>query len=76
MSDELPGFSVFTKDEAGQIFHTYSVFARGTEDVGRSTASSTSRPRAATSRPAATCPHWVRHHDKYEEKPGNSCCHG
>lgn len=34
VSDELPGYSVFTKDESGQIFHTYSVFARGTEDVG------------------------------------------
>ena len=57
VSDELPGFSVFTRDEPGQIFHTYSVFARGTErSSARSTASSTSRPRAATSRPAATCP--------------------
>ena len=33
-SDELPGFSVFTKDEAGQIFHTYSVFSRGTDQLG------------------------------------------
>ena len=26
---ELPGVSVFYKDEAGQVFHTYSTYARG-----------------------------------------------
>ncbi len=26
---ELPGVSVFRKDEAGQVFHTYSTYARG-----------------------------------------------
>ena len=29
MSDELPGLSVFYKDENGDIFHTYSTYARG-----------------------------------------------
>lgn len=27
----MTGFSVFYKDEAGVIFHTYSTYARGTE---------------------------------------------
>lgn len=31
--DEAPGISVFYKDEAGEIFHTYSTFARGLEPV-------------------------------------------
>jgi predicted dithiol-disulfide oxidoreductase (DUF899 family) len=26
---ELPGVSVFCKDEAGEVFHTYSTYARG-----------------------------------------------
>ena len=26
---ELPGLSVFSKDEAGEVFHTYSTYARG-----------------------------------------------
>ena len=30
--DDLSGDSVFYKDEAGRIFHTYSVFSRGAED--------------------------------------------
>src|SRR5437867_2806437 len=29
MMDELPGLSVFYKDEDGAIFHTYSTYARG-----------------------------------------------
>ena len=28
-SSEAPGVSVFAKDEGGQIFHTYSCYARG-----------------------------------------------
>src|SRR5258708_19437063 len=32
-SAEAPGISVFYKDEDGSIFHTYSAYARGTENV-------------------------------------------
>ena len=31
--DELPGLSVFIKDDQGQVFHTYSSYARGNEEV-------------------------------------------
>jgi predicted dithiol-disulfide oxidoreductase (DUF899 family) len=31
--DELPGLSVFYKDETGNIFHTYSSYARGAEHL-------------------------------------------
>ena len=31
--DELPGLSVFYKDERGDVFHTYSCYARGNEEV-------------------------------------------
>ncbi len=30
---ELPGFSVFYKNEKGEIFHTYSSYARGNEET-------------------------------------------
>jgi predicted dithiol-disulfide oxidoreductase (DUF899 family) len=30
---DLPGHSVFYKDAGGNIFHTYSSYGRGTEDV-------------------------------------------
>jgi predicted dithiol-disulfide oxidoreductase (DUF899 family) len=29
--EELPGYSVFARDEAGNVFHTYSTFGRGAE---------------------------------------------
>jgi predicted dithiol-disulfide oxidoreductase (DUF899 family) len=76
MSDELPGFSVFTKDESGQIFHTYSVFARGTEDVGTVYGFLDITPQGRNEPPGTNLSHWVRHHDKYDEKVGDSCCHG
>jgi predicted dithiol-disulfide oxidoreductase (DUF899 family) len=31
--DELSGFSAFYRDEAGQVFHTYSTYARGLESL-------------------------------------------
>jgi predicted dithiol-disulfide oxidoreductase (DUF899 family) len=31
--DELSGFSAFYKDEAGEVFHTYSTYARGLESL-------------------------------------------
>ncbi len=49
--EELPGMSVFCRDERGNIFHTYSSYARGGEELRRPTWCSTARPRAAT-RPA------------------------
>jgi predicted dithiol-disulfide oxidoreductase (DUF899 family) len=31
--DELSGFSAFYKNEDGQVFHTYSTYARGLESL-------------------------------------------
>ena len=33
-SEEGPGLSVFYKDESGQVFHTYSSYARGLDILG------------------------------------------
>ena len=74
--EELPGYSVFTKDEFGQIFHTYSVFSRGTEDVGTVYGFLDVTPRGRNEPPGTNLSHWVRHHDKYEQGTGISCCHG
>jgi predicted dithiol-disulfide oxidoreductase (DUF899 family) len=43
--EEAPGISVFYRDEAGSIFHTYSCFARGLDMMNA--ALSLSRPDAA-----------------------------
>ena len=75
-SDELPGYSVFCKDEAGDIFHTYSTFARGTELMGGVYGFLDVTPRGRNEPPGGNLTAWVRHHDKYEGKAGDSCCHG
>jgi len=52
------------------------VFARGTEDVGTVYGFLDITPKGRNEPPGGNLSHWVRHHDKYEEKAGNSCCHG
>ncbi len=74
--DELPGYSVFYKDEGGDIFHTYSTFARGTELMGGVYGFLDVTPKGRNEPPGGNLSDWVRHHDKYEEKAGDSCCHG
>lgn len=64
---EAPGISVFFRDEAGAVFHTYSTFARGLDmflgvyhllDI------------VPKGRDEAALPYgmaWVRHRDKYDD---------
>jgi predicted dithiol-disulfide oxidoreductase (DUF899 family) len=63
--EELSGLSVFSQTPAGEIFHTYSTFARG--DEGGDTAyfylDITPKGRNETVRGNLT--DWVRHHDRY-----------
>jgi predicted dithiol-disulfide oxidoreductase (DUF899 family) len=75
-SDELPGYSVFYKDDSGDIFHTYSTFARGTELLGGVYGFLDVTPKGRNEPPGGNLTAWVRHHDKYAEKAGDSCCHG
>jgi predicted dithiol-disulfide oxidoreductase (DUF899 family) len=71
--EEAHGTSVFYKDEAGGIFHTYSCYSRGDETMigafmfldlvplGRNEESTMS---------------WLRHHDRYEKAATAACCGG
>jgi predicted dithiol-disulfide oxidoreductase (DUF899 family) len=66
-SEELQGTSVFHKDETGDIFHTYSRYARG-GDLGSGAyglLDITPKGRDETG-PNRNLTDWVRHHDKYE----------
>jgi len=74
--EEMPGYSVFYKDEAGDIFHTYSTFARGTELMGGVYGFLDVTPKGRNEPPGGNLTSWVRRHDEYEEKAGDSCCHG
>lgn len=65
-SEELPASSAFYKDPSGNIFHTYSAYARGMENMigaynwldiapkGRDEGTAEGHKMS-----------WVRHHDRY-----------
>ncbi len=66
-SEEVSGVSVFVKDPAGDIFHTYSCYARG-DELGLTTyfyLDLTPKGRNENG-PTFTLADWVRHHDRYE----------
>ena len=65
MADK-PGFSVFYKDEKGNIFHTYSTYARGIDPMNVTFQLLDLVPKG---RDEAGLPHpmsWVKLHDQYE----------
>lgn len=64
--DELPGMSAFYKDEARNVFHTYSTYARGLEDM---VGTLLLLDRAPLGRNENGPMSWVRRHDEYEDAP-------
>jgi len=76
-AEELPGISAFIRDDAGEVFHTYSTYGRGVEAMmGTYTLldlTALGRHEEGLEFPMA----WVRHHDRYESAPAakaHSCC--
>ena len=66
-SEELSGVSVFVKDAVGDVFHTYSNYARG-GDILLGTYNFldlTPKGRNETG-PGFNLTDWVRHHDRYD----------
>jgi predicted dithiol-disulfide oxidoreductase (DUF899 family) len=61
---ELPGLSVFFKDEAGRIFHTYSAYARGIDMVNVAYHYLDLVPKGRDE--GSSGQFWVRRHDEYE----------
>lgn len=64
--EDLSGFSVFCKNERGEIFHTYSAFGRGAEEVLGTYMLLDLTPRGRNENgPNFDLTDWVRHHDRY-----------
>ncbi len=61
---EQPGVSVFFKDAAGRIFHTYSTYARGLDMVNVAYHYLDLVPKGRDEGDGG--PYWVRRHDEYE----------
>jgi len=66
-AEEAPGLSVFYKDEAGQIFHTYSTYARGLDALVGTYQFLDFVPKGRDEDGLAFTMSWVRHHDKYDD---------
>jgi predicted dithiol-disulfide oxidoreductase (DUF899 family) len=64
-SAEAPGISVFYKDNNGNIFHTYSAYARGTENVVNTYNYLDLVPKGRDEDELPFPMAWVRHHDRY-----------
>jgi predicted dithiol-disulfide oxidoreductase (DUF899 family) len=64
-SEEAPGASVFYKDAAGDIFHTYSTYARGLDILVGVYNFLDLAPKGRDEDGLKFTMAWVRHHDKY-----------
>src|SRR5580693_3819190 len=64
-SEEGPGASAFYKDEAGDIFHTYSTYGRGLDILIGAYNWLDMAPKGRDEDGLAFSMAWVRHHDKY-----------
>jgi predicted dithiol-disulfide oxidoreductase (DUF899 family) len=64
-SEEGPGSSVFYKNAAGEIFHTYSAYARGLDPMVNTYNWLDLAPKGRDEDGLAHSMAWVRHHDKY-----------
>jgi predicted dithiol-disulfide oxidoreductase (DUF899 family) len=85
---EASGFSVFYKDDNGDIYHSYSNYARGAEEILGTYMILDLTPKGRNETgPNFNLTDWVRHHDKYDaggfvDRTGRyiaaqdaSCCH-
>jgi len=66
-SAEAPGISVFYKDENGDVFHTYSSYARGTETGLNAYSYLDLVPKGRDEDDLPFTMAWVRHHDRYAD---------
>ena len=78
---EWPGVSVFYRDDAGDVFHTYSTYGRGVEVMMGTYRMLDLTPQGRGERDVPRKMEWVRHHDRYEPAPpakaagaASSCC--
>ena len=69
---EAPGLSAFSKDAAGDVFHTYSTYGRGLEELlgvySLLDMAPNGRNEAGLPWPMA----WVKHHDQYSQSTAGS----
>jgi predicted dithiol-disulfide oxidoreductase (DUF899 family) len=74
--EEAPGISVFYRDEAGNIFHTYSTYSRGLDMMNAAYHYLDLTPLGRHEEGLPYAMDWVRLRDQYQPAPVQaSCCH-
>lgn len=72
--EELPGASVFYRDDDGSLYHTYSVYGRGNEEVLGAYMLLDITPGGRNENgPNFDLMDWVRRHDEYGTAQQTSC---
>lgn len=78
---EAPGISVFYRDDAGEVFHTYSTYGRGVELMMGAYDFLDITPLGRHEEALSYGMEWLRHHDRYDAAPASatatsagSCC--
>lgn len=65
--EELSGISVFYKNKTGEVFHTFSSYGRGAEEILSSYMCLDLTPKGRNETgPNHNLTDWVRHHDRYD----------
>jgi predicted dithiol-disulfide oxidoreductase (DUF899 family) len=64
--EEAPGVSVFARDTAGTVYHTYSTYGRGVEITMGTYALLDLVPKGRDEAGLEYGMEWVRHHDRYD----------
>jgi len=68
-SEEAPGISVLYRNDAGEVFRTYSTYGRGVEVMMGTYSLLDLTPRGRDEPNRLYAMDWVRHHDRYEQTP-------
>jgi predicted dithiol-disulfide oxidoreductase (DUF899 family) len=63
--EESPGLSVFARDDAGRVFHTYSTFSRGLDPINSGYQLLDLTPKGRDEQDLPWTMAWLRRHDSY-----------
>jgi len=64
--EDAVGFSVFAKDDAGAVFHTYSAYSRGVDILNSAYSYIDLTPKGRDEAGHDNAQFWVRRHDEYD----------
>ncbi|MDF3058686.1 MAG: thioredoxin [Rariglobus sp.] len=64
-SEEAPGVSIFARDAAGAVYHTYSTYGRGVEFIMGTYHILDLTPKGRDEAEMEYGMEWLRHHDRY-----------